>query len=258
MPGHIAAESEDGVCTLRIENPGKRNAVDYAMLRELIDRLDALSGREDHTVVVLRGAGEAAFSAGFDLTVDRTDRTDAEAELWPRAADRLATYEFPTIAMLNGDAYGGAVELAAACDLRVGVEGARIAITPAKLGITYRGEAIRRVMRLVGPAHAKELLFTGEPIDAATAERIGFLNHCVSRDRLADRTADLAGTIAGNAPLSLVAMKEICRTIDRKTELTPAERRWVRRVRDDLYDTADHEEGVAAFSEGREPEFRGE
>lgn len=257
MSGTIRSEIDGGICTLTIENEGKRNAISYAMLRELIDELDDLSGREGEYVVVVRGAGEEAFSAGFDLDEDRRDRTPEQKRLWPRANEALETYEYPTVAMINGDTYGGAVQLAAACDLRVGVEGAEFGITPAKLGLVYGGDAIGRVMRLVGPAKTKELLFTANAIPATHAAEIGLLNYVVERDELEERAYGLAEDIAANAPLSLKYMKEIVGALTEKRALSDAERKWIARVREEMFESRDHREAVAAFREGRTPEFEG-
>lgn len=257
MSGRIRSAIDGGICTLTIENEGKRNAISYAMLRELIDELDGVSERDGDYVLVVRGAGEEAFSAGFDLDEDRVDRTPEQKRLWPRATAALETYEFPTVAMINGDAYGGAVQLAAACDLRVGVESAEFGITPAKLGLAYGGEAIGRVLRLVGPAKTKELLFTANAIPASHAAEIGLLNYVVERDELAELTYGLAEDIAANAPLSLTYMKEIVGVLEEKQALSDAERKWIGRVREELFRSRDHREAVEAFRDGRTPEFEG-
>lgn len=256
MAGTIHSETDDRVCTVTIENEGKRNAFDFSMVEELTETFGMLEAREEPPVVVLRGAGEKAFSAGFDLDVDRSDRTAEETELWPAMIDAIEGYTYPVIGMLNGDTYGGAVEVAAACDVRIGVEGARFGITPAKIGLVYGGQAIHRIMSLVGPAKTKELLFTANPIDAAHAETIGLLNDAVERDELDERTYGMAADIAGNAPLSLRSMKEIVDALVEKGRLSEAETKWVRQLRNRAFESEDHAEGVAAFEEGRAPDFR--
>lgn len=257
MSGTVRTATEDRICTVTIENEGKRNAIDYAILEELIATFEALEERDEPTVVVLRGAGEQAFSAGFDLDIDRTDETDEQARLWPRMTAAVEGYTYPVIGMINGDTYGGAVNLIACCDLRVGVEGARFAITPARIGLVYGGRAINRILRLVGPATTKQLLFTAEPIETERAVEVGLLNESVPRADLESRTYELAESIAANAPFSLRAMKEIVDAILAKGHLSSAERRWVQDLRREAFQSADHAEGLAAFREGREPEFEG-
>lgn len=256
MTGTISSDVDGRVCTVTIENQGKRNAMDFEMAGEVVATVRALEERDERTVIVLRGAGEQAFSAGFDLTVDRTSQSTAEKESWPTMMDAIEGYPYPVLAMINGDTYGGAVALVAACDLRIGVEGARFAVTPAKIGLVYGGRAINRIMRLVGPAKTKELLFTAKPIPAEHAAEVGLLNYAVPRADLADRTYDMAADIAANAPFSLRKMKEITAAIQAKGRLSPAETKWVQRLRDQAFESDDYAEGVAAFQEGREPEFR--
>ena len=258
MTGSIDTEIEDGVCTVTISNPGKRNAIGYSMIRELSTVLEELDDDENHYVLVLTGAGSEAFSAGFDLTQDRRNRTDEQKELWPTMISRLETYEYPTIAMINGDTYGGAVELIANCDLRVAVEDARFGITPAKLGLVYRGSAIRKVAEIAGMPTTKELLFTADPITATRANEEGMVNHVTTADELESTTYDIANSIAENAPLSLKYMKEIMHSIEEKGALTDGEEKWVAEVRDRMFKSDDHREGVEAFSEGRTPDFTGE
>lgn len=257
MTGTIRKDLDGKVCTLTIENEGKRNAIDFDMCEELTAALEALEERDERTIVVLRGAGEKAFSAGFDLSVDRSDRTEREKGLWREMTDALEAYTFPTIAMVNGVTYGGAMEVIAACDIRIGVDDAEFGITPAKIGLVYGGRAINRIMRLVGPAKTREMLYTAEAIDAEHAEDIGLLNYAVAREDLEDRTYDMAETIAGRAPFSLRSMKEIIDAILEKGRLSEAETKWVQRLRDQAFASDDHAEGKAAFNEGRDPEFEG-
>lgn len=258
MTGTVTAETEGTICTITLENEGKRNAFDYAMMAALIEEFDRLSEAGDHFVVVLRGAGEKAFSAGFDLTVDRTDEAVREEAPDRSLGDVIQHYEYPTIAMINGHVYGGAVNLIAACDFRIGVADATLGIPPATLGLVYTGDAIERIQQIIGSAPTKELLLTGEPISADRAHEIGFFNHVVERGDLEERTYELAETLAGNAPLSLIYMKRIINLIDSKAQLSEVEHDWIERIRNDMFETYDHREGVAAFNEGRAPEFRGE
>jgi methylmalonyl-CoA decarboxylase len=255
--GRIRTEEDGRVVTVTIESEGKRNAVDFEMVEALAETFEALDDRDELIVPVLRGAGEKAFSAGFDLSVDRSDQTEEQKGLWSRMLDAIEGYDYPVIAMINGDTYGGAVAIGASCDLRVGVEGARFGVTPARIGLVYGGRPINRIMSLIGPAKTREMLFTAEPIDATHAAEVGFLNYAVPREELADRTYGMAETIASNAPFSLRRMKEVVAAIEAKGELSEAELDWVQGMRDEAFASEDHAEGVAAFEEGREPEFQG-
>jgi methylmalonyl-CoA decarboxylase len=253
MTGQVRTREEGGVCTITLENEGKRNAISYPMMDELIEVLDSLDAAEDDRVVVLRGAGEKAVSAGFDLSQERRPEDDS----WDRMTAALADHDYPTIAMLDGAVYGGAVHLAATCDVRVGRTGIRIGIPPAKLGIVYPPDAIERLVAIVGPAKTKELLFTGEPMDAETAKEAGFLNHLVAPDELEPFVSGMAETIAGNAPLSLRGMKEIVDAVVQAGTLPAEDRERAEALRRESFGSRDYREGTAAFAEDREPEFEG-
>ena len=253
MTGTIRTREDGGVCTITLDNEGKRNAISYPMMDDLVAALESLESNEEDAVVVLRGARDRAFSAGFDLSQDR----DPDDDSWDRMIATVAGYDYPTIAMLDGHAFGGAVHLAATCDLRIGRPGVRIGVPPAKLGIVYPPDAIERLVAIVGPAKTKELLFTGEAIDAEAAHRIGLLNHLVEADELEPTTYGIAERIAGNAPFSLRSMKRIVDAVVEGGSLSEADREWAQSLRQESYTTRDYEEGTAAFAEGREPEFEG-
>lgn len=255
--GEIRTDVDGRVCTMTIVNEGKRNALSYAMVEAIGDEFAALGDRDESPVVVMRGAGEKAFSAGFDLTEDRSNRTEEQKQLWPRMIEAIESYAFPVIAMINGHTYGGAMEVISACDLRIGVKDAQFGITPARIGLVYGGNAINRVMNHVGPGKVREMLYTAEPISATHAAEIGLLNYAVDRDELESRTYEMAETIASNAPLSLQYMKEITNILLEKRAMTEGESKWVRMIRDQSFASEDHKEGVEAFNEGREPEFTG-
>jgi len=254
MSGTVESRKEDGICRITLKNEGKRNAISYPMMDSAIEEINQLENLEENYVLLVTGHGEKAFSAGFDLTQDR----DPEKEKWwYELNNTLENYEYPTIAMVNGDAYGGAVELISACDIRVGNKNAQFGITPAKIGTVYRSEAINRVQRLVGPAKTKELLFTGNSIDGSHAYDIGLLNYAVAPKELKEKTYEIAEPIAKNAPISLMRMKDIVATINEKQSITEAEIEWGRILQAKSYETHDYQEGVNAFSENREPEFEG-
>lgn len=257
MSGTVRTTIDESVCTVTLENEGKRNAISYPMMEELVAEIRSLESKDDDYVLVLRGAGTEAFSAGFDLSQDRRDEPGEGDRLWSQMIAAIEEYSYPTIAMINGHTYGGAVEVIAACDIRIGRSGAQFGITPAKIGLVYRPDAITRVMDLVGPGKTKEMLFTAEPIDADHAYDTGLLDRLVSADELEDHTYDMAATIAANAPLSLQYMKRIVNAVLESRSLSETEREWASRFREEAFESRDHEEGVAAFSEDRDPEFEG-
>lgn len=258
MSGQIHVDRDGPVCTITLENEGKRNALSPDFLPDIREAL-AECEREGVRAVVFTGAGEKAFSAGYDIAElgDRRRSEDDSDPEFRETVEAIADYPYPTIAMINGLAVGGAFEFVAACDLRVAVEDARFGITPAKLGIIYEDVGIQRVVDIVGPANAKELLFTADLVGAERAKEMGLLNHVVPRGDLQAKTDELAETIAGNAPLSLRGMKKIVDAVTEKRAFTGAEREWAERLRRESFQSQDHADAVEAFQAGEEPEFEG-
>lgn len=262
MTGTVHLDERDAVATLTMDNREKRNALGPPLLAEILDTMRQLEGRDDVRTVVLTGAGEKAFSAGFDISYHQRNYSDEEEvpedeEGFSELADLIKNFDVPVVAMINGGTYGGAMHLAAACDLRVAVEDAQFGITPAKLGMVYGDEAIYEVMIHVGPSNAKEFLFTGDFVDAERAYDMGFLNRVVPREELEETTYDLAESMSSNAPLSLTGMKEVIRALIDHGALTDTEQKWVQQLEEEAENSRDHQEGVEAFMENREPQFEG-
>lgn len=262
MEGDIHFDVEPPTATITIDNPGKRNAVSPPMAGKAIEAIEAIEDRSDIRVLIVTGTGDKAFSAGFDITYyseDRPEPAEDEADEpgFSDFSNKVKYFDYPTIAKINGGTYGGAMHLAGACDLRIAVSDAEFGITPARIGRVYSGEAIYEIMAEIGPANVKEFLFTANFIPADRAYDMGFLNDVVPRDELDERTMELADTIASNAPISLTRMKEIVRCIMDHNAPTDAESKWVDQLRTEAEESDDHQEGVQAFMEGREPEFTG-
>lgn len=259
MVGDIHLDIDGEIATLTLDNQGKRNAVGPPMAAKGINALEDIE-EEDIRTLILTGAGEKAFSSGFDISYyseERPANEDIEEAEFSDFTNKVKHFEFPTIAMINGGTYGGSMHLAAACDLRISVKEAEFGITPAKIGRVYGGEAIYEIMAEIGPANVKEFLFTADFVNAERAYDMGFLNDVVPRAELEERTYEMAGTIVNNAPLSLIGMKDIVRALQDHGAMTDAEKKWVRRLRDEAEESKDHSEGVEAFMENRQPVFKG-
>ncbi|MFB6171914.1 MAG: enoyl-CoA hydratase/isomerase family protein [Haloarculaceae archaeon] len=255
MTGTVHVDVDDHVLTLTIDNPEKRNALSPSFLPTIRDAL-----REPPAsvrVAVLTGAGEQAFSAGYDITQLRDRDPETDPTLFRQAVRAIAEFPYPTVARVNGDAVGGAFEFVTACDLRVAVEEARFGLTPAKLGLVYEAEGIRRVVDVVGGSNARELLFTADLVDAERAREMGLLNRLVPRADLDATTDDLVESIAGNAPLSLRGSKQIIDAVLSKRDLTDVEEEWAARLRRESAESRDHRHAVEAFERGETPEFEG-
>jgi methylmalonyl-CoA decarboxylase len=256
MSEHVRFERDGAVCTLRIDRPEKRNALSPAMLSAIVDGVESIEGDDDVRTLVITGTGRA-FSAGFDIDEFAGNQREEGQALFDRAIRALTDFSYPTLAMINGDAIGGAVELITACDVRFGVHEARFGITPAKLGIIYGDRGVSRFIDVMGSANTKELLFTGDLVDAERAKEMGLLNHLVEANELEERTYAMAERISSNAPLSLKGIKKVIHTVLDKRSLTDIEQEWVDRLVQEAFESRDHEEAVEAFAEGRGPEFEG-
>jgi enoyl-CoA hydratase len=257
----IHAEDRGLVRVLVIDNLAKRNALDFQALEEL-EEACGRAARDGVRCLVLRGAGDEAFSSGFDLaemalTSPRGDRPDEAVE---RTADALSAVPCPTVAFLNGNAFGGAFELAVTCDLRLARAGVKLAMTPAKLGVVYPEGGLRRFVDLVGSARARELFFVGRAIDAETALAWGLVNRVAPLARAEADALALAAEIAENAPLAVRGMKRILRLLEGTHErgLSDAEREEIAELRRRAFESADLLEGRRAWEGRRKPRFRGE
>ncbi|SME96408.1 enoyl-CoA hydratase/isomerase family protein [Streptomyces sp. Amel2xC10] len=233
----------DGVATVVLHHPAKRNAMTAAMWAALPPLLDTLAADPQVRVLVLTGAG-GTFCAGADISTLRGSPEEAQT-LAVRAEEALAAFPKPTLAAVKGHCVGGGAQLAGACDLRFAEEGALFGVTPAKLGIVYPASATRRLVSLVGPGAAKYLLFSGELIDTERALRTGFVDEVLPVDALDKRVAEFTRVLVSRSQLTQAAAKEFA---DGRTD---RDAHWTAQARAGD-DTA---EGVAAFLERREPRF---
>jgi enoyl-CoA hydratase/carnithine racemase len=257
MADEILCAVVDGVATLTLNRPDKRNAMNTAVLDGLRQYFDEMEEHRDVRVVVVRGAGKA-FCSGMDLDeMSRKQREAADPETGVTAVlQRIERSRHPTIAMVHGDAYAGGCELALHCDLRVAADGVRFAMPLARIGLVVPFPLGLKLVEIVGPAAAREILLTARPIDARRALEMGMVHRVVPAADVEAVTYDLARAIADNAPLSLAGMKTMIRRAISARELIDhadldAE---VTRARK----SADAREGVRAMLEKRRPNFRGE
>jgi enoyl-CoA hydratase/carnithine racemase len=260
VSGSIRAEDRGAVRLLVVDNPAKRNALDFATLAQL-EEACARATSDGVRCLVIRGAGDQAFCSGFDIEAIPTgpqegDRPDLAVE---RAMAAIEAVPCPTIAFLNGAAFGAGGELAVTCDLRVACEGIRIGMPPARLGVVYAPSGLRRFLHLVGPTHARELFFTGRAVAADRAVAIGLVDRLLPRSEAEAEALALADEIAGNAPLAVQGMKRIFRLLESAAErgLTERERDEITALRRTAFESDDVREGRAAFLEKRAPRFSG-
>jgi enoyl-CoA hydratase/carnithine racemase len=260
MTDRILAEREGAIGWLTINNPERRNAISLDMWQRMGEVLRAYATDDAMRVVVLRGAGGKSFAAGADISRFETERATPEQVthyegVMERAHAALASLPKPTIAMIQGFCVGGGVGIALDCDLRLCGQDAVFAIPAAKLGLGYGFDALRRLARVVGPAFAREILFTARRFDATEAAGMGLVNRVVPTDQIEAFARDYARTIAANAPLTVTAVKQILNEVGKdagERDLALCER-----VVQACFESADYVEGRRAFMEKRTPVFRG-
>ena len=248
---------ENGIATIVINRPDKRNALNASVRREIIEALDALRTQNEARVIVFTGAGEKAFIAGADIG-EFAERTPVEQRAVMeerRVFDEIAAFPKPTIAMINGYAFGGGCELALACDIRIAARSAKLGQPEIKLGILPGGGGTQRLPRLVGSGRALRMILTGDAVTADEAARIGLVDEVVADAELQSTVTSLARRIAAHSPLTLRLAKDAVRAafeaplsaglaLERELFIT-------------AFASEDREEGVRAFFEKRVAEFRG-
>jgi len=242
-----------------LHRPEALNAMNRPLLETLIRETEAAHHERQIRCAIVTGAGIKAFSAGADLKERRTmtlDETRQYVRLIRSACDAVSRLPFPTIAAVNGVAFGGGLELALACDLRILADHVQVGLTEVHVGVMPGAGGTQRLPRLVGVARAKELIFAARRITAAEAYDMGLANRVVPASDLESTAMDLAQQIAANAPLAVRAAKH---AIDAGLEAGLTAGIDVEAVAYTLLlPTKDRLEGLAAFAEKREPQYRGE
>ncbi|MFO0961195.1 MAG: methylmalonyl-CoA decarboxylase [Isosphaeraceae bacterium] len=250
-------ECEDRVGTVWLDDARRRNALSSELVEETVGALGSLADRKAR-VVILRGpAGSKVWSAGHDIR--ELPRLGREPLGWSDSLRVLirAVQEnpCPVIARIEGSVWGGACELAMACDLAIATPEVTFAITPARLGIPYNLTGLLTLMNALPLPIAKEMLFTARPIDAARALALGVLNRVVPAEEIDAVVLDLARAIAANSPRSIAVIKEELRLLASARSISPETFERMQGLRRTVYDSPDYQEGQRAFFEKRPPEF---
>ncbi|WP_193368782.1 enoyl-CoA hydratase [Pelagibius marinus] len=245
---------------LIFNNPEKHNAVSLEMWDAADRILDDFAADAEVRVVVLSGAGGKSFVSGADISKFEKERGSEDAvhhynERIKGVYGRVELFAKPTIAMVNGYCLGGGLNLAAACDLRFCSAKSKFGMPAARLALGYPYHAIRRLINAVGPSAAKYLMFSAERIDAEEAFRLGLVQKVLPEEELESFVAGVAGRIAGNAPLTVKAMKAITNEVLKDPEDTDLA--LCDRLVADCFASEDYKEGRRAFMEKRDPDFKG-
>lgn len=256
----IIVERRGGVGVVTFNNPARHNAMSLAMWRGAAEAIATFADDDAVRCVVFTGAGDKAFVAGADISKFENERASVEhIEVYNQAVSAyhktVQGLMKPTIARIDGYCIGGGLAIALDCDIRVASDDARFAVPAAKLGIGYAFEGVRRLYDIVGPQFVAEIFYTARQFDAEEARIMGLVNRVVPKAELDDAVWPLAERIAGNAPLSIAAVKHCL------IELAKPEKDWdvdaVDRTVAKCFDSNDYKEGRTAFMEKRRPNFTG-
>jgi len=256
----ILVQQDDAIATVVFNRPERRNAISLAMWQELARISEGLAKDESVRAVVYRGAGTDSFAAGADISEFQENRKDRESAVQYNQQTDAAYRAIrgcpkPTVAMIYGFCMGGAMAIAMACDLRFAAEGAKFGIPAAKLNIIYPADAVAQLVALVGPAYAKDILYSARAVEAAEALAIGFIQRLLPKGDLERVTYEYLRAVAANAPMSVRGSKVMIQSI--LEGLTEAHRARLRQLALEVFDSEDYKEGTRAFLEKRPPRFQG-
>ena len=256
----IIVEIDDGIGWLTFNNPERRNAISLAMWEAMGTSLEYFQHHKAVRVVVMKGAGDKAFVSGADISEFETKRgnlkqsqeyaeVQAKANLWLKKIDK------PLIAMIQGYCVGGGLATALNADIRFATPDSQFGIPAAKLGLGYEYAGSSALARLVGPSHARDILFSARLLNADEAYRMGLINFLCSQSELEAQVREYANQIASRAPLTLKLFKESIN----QYETNPEDRDYdlLKGMVETCFSSDDYKEGRQAFMEKRTPKFTG-
>lgn len=255
---NLLFEKQEGIGIITVNRPKALNALNRATLVEIDSLFEVLGKDEEIKAIIITGSGDKAFVAGADIT-EMQQMTGVEGRAWGKLAQavfhKIENFPRPVLAAVNGYALGGGCELAMACDIRIASEKAKFGQPEVSLGITPGFGGTQRLPRLIGRGRAKELLFTGDMIDAEEAYRIGLVNKIAAHQNLVETAKEMANRIMLRGSVAVTLCKAaVNEGLDVDLESGCA---YEAEVFGLCFATADQKEGMTAFLEKRKPVFRG-
>lgn len=256
----VLSRKEGGVGYVVFNNPERHNAMSLEMWVAMGRIMEDFKRDDSLRCVVLTGAGGKAFVSGADISRFGEERASEEAvahynETTEKASLALHTYPKPTIAMIRGYCIGGGLGIAMCCDLRIAADHSTFAVPAAKLGLGYGHAGVKRLMDVVGPSFTKEIFYTARQFTAEEAKVMGVVNRVLPDAELEAYVKKYAETIAGNAPLTIKAVKYVVGELlkdESKRDVAGAEK-----IVNDCFKSKDYIEGRDAFMQKRKPVFTG-
>lgn len=259
----LLIQNENNICTLTLNRPEKKNSLSLELVELLGSTLKELAEDDAIRTVILRGAGDEAFCSGFDIGALPT-QSGADADQRLKSLDqvesllqRLVSFPYPVIAMLNGFAFGLGCELSMCCDIRIGVEDIRMGMPPARLGLVYPWTGLLRFIQRIGIQSTKEIFFTGRTYTGRRIKELGLADYLVPGGDLEEFTYAMAKEIAGNAPLALKGIKKVINLLMKSSRLDKTQSVEAQAIFSAALLSEDMQEGQSAFIEKRKPRFKG-
>ena len=256
----ILVQHNGAVASVVFNRPRTRNAITYAMWIDIARITEGLVKDDSVRAIVYRGAGTVAFASGADISEFEEQRKDLESSQRYNTATGAAYAAIrecpkPTIAMIYGFCMGGAMGVAMGCDLRFAAQGSKFGIPAARLNIVYPPDAIGQLVDLVGPAYAKDILFSARTVEDREALAIGLIQRLLPAEALERATYDYLKTVVDNAPQSVRGSKQAVQFY--RAGFTEERRRQLRDLAREAFESADYKQGTRAFLEKRPPKFQG-
>ena len=256
----LIARKDGAIGWVIFNNPEKRNAMSLEMSEATAATMESYAKDPEVRVVILKGQGDKAFISGADISQFKERRSNAEqvkaAEaISERTNKAIRECPKPVIAMIRGYCMGGGLGTAVVCDLRIASDDSRFGVPAAKLGVGYRFSGIRRLSELVGPSFTAEIFYTGRQFSAQEALQMGLINRMLPAAELEKYVLDYAATLAGNAPLTIAAVKRSL--IELRKDPADRDLDLCQRMVDACFASEDYVEGRNAFMEKRKPVFKG-
>jgi enoyl-CoA hydratase/carnithine racemase len=247
----LGLEKRNGIATITLARPAQHNALGNAEIGLFRQLLETVAHDVSTRVLLITGEGERTFCSGASL--DELESGSLSGEMFDALTSQVAAMPIPTVCALNGSVYGGGAEIALSCDYRIGVEGMRLLVPAARIGLCYPLEGLRRYVDTLGLGAATRILVGAEQFDAAQLLAIGYLHRVVEPERLGAEAKALASHLAGLAPLAVRAMKRLLGAIAAGT----LDREDAIRMLQACAGSQDLKEGLAARREGRAARFGG-